>query len=244
MSDPSAQNTLPPISALLFDVFGTVVDWRTSVIRELETFASHRRIEADWTAFADAWRARYQPSMEAVRSGEREWTILDTLHRESLDALLEEHGIRELSDADIHYLNEVWHRLKPWPDTVPGLTRLKARYTLATLSNGNIALLVDMAKKAGLPWDAVLGAEPARAYKPMPEAYLRTAKFLGLKPEQCMMVAAHNDDLQHAASHGMRTAFVCRPTEYGPHQSKDQEATSNWTVVTDSMEGLADALGV
>lgn len=234
----------PPVSALLFDVFGTVVDWRSSIITELEAFARHRRIEGDWPAFADEWRSLYQPSMEKVRSGARDWTILDTLHRESLDALLDSHNITGLSEHDIAYLNEAWHRLDPWPDSVPGLTRLKTRFTLSTLSNGNIALLVNMAKRAGLPWDAVLGAEPARAYKPQPQSYLRTVAFLGLQPDQCMMVAAHNEDLQHAAALGLRTAFIHRPTEHGPDQTTDLEPTGNWNIVTDSLTGLADDLGI
>ncbi len=238
MSTPHAA-----IRALLFDVFGTVVDWRSSVISELETFGRARRIDIDWATFADEWRSLYQPSMEAVRNGTRAWTILDTLHRESLDELLEKHGVIDFTDHDRTYLNETWHRLKPWSDSVAGLTRLKSIYTLATLSNGNIALLVNMAKHAGLPWDAVLGAEPAHAYKPLPEAYLRTAAFLGLAPQQCMMVAAHNEDLAAAKALGFHTAFVARPTEHGPGQTIDLEATGDWDFVTDSMTGLADLLG-
>ncbi|MGI9405656.1 MAG: haloacid dehalogenase type II [Hyphomicrobiaceae bacterium] len=237
-------NNLEQVRALLFDVFGTVVDWRSSIVRELEMFGQEHGIERDWTAFGDAWRGLYQPSMEAVRSGTRPWTILDTLHRESLDTLLAEHGITGLTEARTDHLNRAWHRLTPWPDSVLGLTRLKTRYTLATLSNGNIALLVNMAKNAGLPWDAILGAEPAQAYKPLPEAYLRTAGFLGLEPHQCLMVAAHNNDLEHASALGLRTAFVCRPTEYGPEQSADLTATGNWDIVTESMTGVADALGI
>lgn len=232
----------PPPSALLFDVFGTVVDWRTSITEQLETFASYRRIDADWPAFTDQWRGLYQPSMDDVRSGKRDWTILDTLHRESLETLIAEHGILGLTEHDVEYLSKAWHKLTPWPDSVSGLTRLKENFTLATLSNGNIALLVNMAKNAGLPWDAILGAEPARAYKPQRDAYLRTAEFLGLAPQQCMMVAAHNDDLAAAQILGFRTAFIARPTEHGPEQSTDLEATDNWDVITDSMEGLANAL--
>lgn len=234
---------MAPPQALLFDVFGTVVDWRTSVIRELEAFGIAHGITRDWSAFADAWRGKYQPSMEAVRSGMRDWANLDTLHRESLDALLVDYEITDLNAEDVFNLNRAWHRLDPWTDSVAGLTRLKTRFTISPLSNGNVALLVNMAKRAGLPWDAVLGAETARAYKPMPEAYLRTAALLGLPPEHCMMVAAHNDDLEAARALGFQTAFVARPTEYGPHQFKDFEATGDWEVIADSITGVADALG-
>jgi len=231
------------IKALVFDVFGTVVDWRTSIIQELEVFGAQKGISADWAAFTDDWRALYQPSMEEVRAGRRPWTILDVLHRESLEKLLTKYGIDGLSEEEKDHINKVWHRLKPWPDSVPGLHRLKARYLIGTLSNGNIGLLAWMAKNAGLPWDVILGAEPARAYKPLPEAYLRTAKILGLRPEQMMLVAAHNDDLAAAAAQGYTTAFVARPTEYGPHQTKDLKAEREWDVVTDSFLGLAEALG-
>ncbi len=207
--DPSS------ISALTFDVFGTVVDWRTSVIREGETFGKARGLSVDWAKFADSWRGLYQPAMEEVRSGRRPWAKLDELHRESLVRLLGDFGITGVAPAEIDHLNHAWHRLDPWPDAVPGLTRLRRRFTLATLSNGNIALMVDMARRAGLPWDAILGAEVARAYKPTPEAYLRSAEALGLRPEQCLMVAAHPADLAAAARCGLRTAYVPRPLEFG-----------------------------
>ncbi|HEX7076235.1 MAG TPA: haloacid dehalogenase type II [Hyphomicrobiaceae bacterium] len=231
------------VKALVFDVFGTVVDWRTSIIRELEAFGARKGISADWAAFTDEWRGLYQPSMEEVRSGRRPWTILDVLHRESLEKLLTKFGITELDEAEKDHLNKVWHRLAPWPDSVPGLQRLKSRYVIGTLSNGNVGLLTWMAKNAGLPWDVILGAEVARAYKPLPQAYLRTAEILGLRPEQMMLVAAHNDDLAAAAALGYATAFVARPTEYGPHQVKDFTADRAWDVVADSFLGLADALG-
>ena len=231
------------VRALLFDVFGTVVDWRTSIIRELESFGAAKGISADWTAFTDDWRGLYQPSMEEVRSGRRPWTILDQLHRESLEKLLTRYGITELSEVEKEHISKVWHRLSPWPDSVPGLQRLKSRYLIGTLSNGNVGLLAWMAKNAGLPWDVILGAETARAYKPLPEAYRRTADMLGLLPGQVMLVAAHNDDLAAAAAQGYATAFVARPTEYGPRQTKDLTADRTWDVVTDSFVGLADALG-
>ena len=228
--------------ALLFDVFGTVVDWRSSVIHEGEAVGAHFGLDIDWTAFADAWRGLYQPSMEAVRSGQKPWCRLDDLHHESLLTLLERFGVRGLSEFQVDELNRAWHRLDPWPDSVPGLTRLRRKYTLATLSNGNTALLVNMAKRAGLPWDAVLGAETAGYYKPLPKAYLRTADQLGLAPAQCVMVAAHNDDLRIAQGLGFGTAFVCRPTEYGPGQKDDLAAEGDWDYVADSMVELADKM--
>jgi 2-haloacid dehalogenase len=231
------------VQALLFDVFGTVVDWRSSIIEDLTGFAGGKGIKADWAAFADDWRGLYQPAMDEVRSGRRPWTILDALHRESLDKLVGKYGLAGLSEADKNHVNKVWHRLKPWPDTVEGLQRLKSRYIIGTLSNGNVGLLTRMAKHAGLPWDAVLGAETARAYKPLPQAYLASAELLNLAPAQVMLVAAHNGDLAAAASTGLRTAFVGRPTEYGPHQKRDFKADRDWDVVTDSFTALAAAMG-
>jgi 2-haloacid dehalogenase len=229
--------------ALTFDVFGTVVDWRTSVISELTAFGVQHGVEADWVAFADAWRRLYQPAMQRVRDGDRDWTILDVLHRESLLTLIEDHGIAGLTADDIDHLNRAWHRLDPWPDVVTGLHRLKRHFILATLSNGNVALLVNMAKRAGLAWDAILGAEATRTFKRLPEAYLGTARLLGLEPAQCLMVAAHNDDLVAASQHGFGTAFVVRPTEHGPHQTTDLEAELDFDYVTTSFEALADLLG-
>ncbi|MCZ4275756.1 haloacid dehalogenase type II [Rhodococcoides yunnanense] len=224
--------------ALLFDVFGTVVDWRTSVA---EQCAAVLPGSVDSFAFADRWRSLYQPSMEQVRCGAREFTRLDVLHLESLRVVLSEFGV-DLPESTIVELNRVWHRLTPWPDSIDGLTRLKSRFIVAPLSNGNVSLLLDMAKNAGLPWDAILGAEPVRAYKPTPESYLRTADILGLQPHQCMLVAAHNDDLAAARDCGFDTAFVCRPTEHGAHQSSNLGPTSDWTYSTDSISELADRL--
>ncbi|MFQ5995240.1 MAG: haloacid dehalogenase type II [Acidiferrobacterales bacterium] len=234
---------LEQVKALTFDVFGTVVDWRSSIIREGQTFGRHKGIDADWERFADAWRALYQPSMSKVRNGEMPWTKLDDLHRMSLQQLLQEYRIEGLNEEEIDHLNHAWHRLDPWPDSVDGLTRLRRKYVLATLSNGNVALLVNMAKRAGLPWDAVLGAELARHYKPQPEAYLMTADYLGFPPRQCMLVAAHNHDLVAASEVGFHTAFVCRPTEYGPSQSEDLRAEHDFDVVADSFTELANKLG-
>jgi len=231
------------VQALLFDVFGTVVDWRSSLIEDMRRFGAERNIDADWAAFADDWRGLYQPAMEDVRSGRRPWTILDVLHRESLDKLAARYGLAGLSEPDICHINSMWHRLKPWPDTVAGLTRLKSRYIIGTLSNGNVGLLTRMAKHGGLPWDVILGAETARAYKPLPQAYLAGAELLNLAPSQVMLVAAHNGDLAAAAACGLRTAFVARPTEYGPHQKRDFRADQDWDVVTDSFINLAGAMG-
>ena len=232
-----------PLKALAFDIFGTVVDWRTSIIREGRALGENKGINADWEALADAWRGKYQPAMERVRRGERPWAKLDVLHREGLDELLVQFGITGLSEEEIADFNCAWHRLDPWPDTVAGLTRLRKKFLLATLSNGNVALLVNMAKHAGLPWDAILGAEVARHYKPQPEAYLVTAELLDCAPEQCLLVAAHNKDLVTGARLGMKTAFVARPSEYGPHQSQDFKAEHDFDYVAKDFLDLADQLG-
>jgi 2-haloacid dehalogenase len=231
------------VEALTFDVFGTVVDWRGSIIRDLEAFGRNRGLAADWTALTDAWRALYQPQLARVREGKLPWTKLDDLHREGLEQLLVRFGIEGLSEAEKDHVNRAWHRLDPWPDSVAGLLRLHARYPLATLSNGNVALLVHMARRAGLPWDAVLGAEVARQYKPRPEPYLVTAELLGVSPDRCMLVAAHNYDLVAAAAHGYRTAFIPRPTEDGPGQSKDLAPEHPFDLVAKDMVDLAAQLG-
>lgn len=231
------------VKALVFDVFGTVVDWRSSLIRDLTAFGNGRGLQVDWAKFADDWRGLYQPAMEEVRSGRRQWTILDDLHRESLKRLLEQNGIRGLEPSEIEHLNQCWHRLDPWPDVLEGLLRLKRRYIISTLSNGNTGLLVRMAKRAGLPWDTILGAETAQSYKPMPECYIRNARLLNLEPAEVMLVAAHNDDLAAAARTGYRTAFVLRRSEYGLRQQKDLKADRAWDVVTDSFIGVAEAMG-
>jgi 2-haloacid dehalogenase len=224
------------VKALVFDVFGTVVDWRTSIARDLASFGSSRGIAADWTKLTDDWRALYQPALDEVRSGRRPWTILDVLHRESLVTLLSRYGIAGLSDADIDHMTRAWHRLDPWPDSVAGLVRLKRRFIIGPMSNGNVGLLTRMAKHAGLPWDVILGAETARAYKPAAESYLRNAELLNLEPGEVMLVAAHNTDLKAAG-------FVARPTEYGPGQTKDVTATGPWDVIAEDFSKLADAMG-
>jgi 2-haloacid dehalogenase len=235
--------SLADVKALCFDVFGTVVDWRGSIAREAAAFFGERGIERDWPAFADAWRARYQPAMEAVRSGVRAWVRLDDLHRENLLDVLAAFGIEGLGDGDIDHLNHAWHRLDPWPDSVEGLRRLKQKYILATLSNGNVALMVDLARRAGLPWDAILGAEVVRHYKPQPEAYLKTADLLGLAPASCLMVAAHENDLEAAAACGLRTAYVHRPTEYDDAPDKPLPAADAFDIVVADFLELAARLG-
>ena len=234
---------LDSVKALTFDVFGTVVDWRSSIIREGEALGRAKGLRVDWARFADSWRGLYQPMLSRVRNGEMPWTKLDDLHRMSLDKLLADFGIAGLGEGEIAELNRAWHRLDPWPDAVAGLTRLRRRFILATCSNGNVAMMVNMAKRAGLPWDAILGAETARHYKPQREAYLVTAELLGLRPEQCMMVAAHNGDLAAASSVGLRTAFVPRPAEHGPGQSRDLAPAAQWDVVATDFVDLAAKLG-
>ncbi len=229
------------VRALCFDVFGTVVDWRTSVTDEGRALGRRLGLEADWEALADAWRGMYQPSMERVRSGEMPWRPLDELHRESLDALLDRFGL-DLSETERDDFNRAWHRLRPWPEVVPALEDLATRYTLATLSNANIELATNMAANAGLPWHHILGAEVAQAYKRQPEAYLRSAAAMDLAPEQCLLVAAHNDDLEAAQALGFATAFVPRPTEYGPDQTVDLVAEGPWDVVADDFTELARIL--
>jgi 2-haloacid dehalogenase len=238
-----ARMTISTVKALAFDVFGTVVDWRGSILRELEELGTRKGIAIDWANFVDEWRAGYRPSMQRVRSGELPWTRLDDLHRMTLDGLLRRFGVGGLSPEEVEHLNRAWHRLSPWPDAVAGLTRLRRDYVLATLSNGNVALLVNMARFAGLPWDCIFSAELARHYKPDPEVYRMAVDLLGLAPHEVMLVAAHNDDLLAARAEGLRTAFVARPTEYGPHQMKDRRAEHAFDVIARDFGDLADRLG-
>ena len=236
-------NNLAILKAVTFDVFGTVVDWRTSIAREVESLAVKKKFAVDGQRFADAWRELYQPSMTKVRDGKVPWTVLDDLHRMNLLQVLETFGIDQLSEEEIEHLNRAWHRLDPWPDAVAGLQRLKQHYIIGTLSNGNVALIVNMAKFSGLPWDVVLGAEIARHYKPQPEAYLKSAEILGLEPKECMLVAAHNGDLAAAGRCGFQTAFVPRPKEYGPEQTTDLVAEYDCDVVAGDFIELAQILG-
>ena len=227
--------------ALLFDVFGTCVDWRSAVIRECAGLGLG---EADCAGFADAWRGQYQPQLETVRSGRRAWTKLDVLHREALDRVLADFRLEGVPEERRAELNLVWHRLDPWPDTVAGLARLKSRYVIAPCSNGHIALMVDLARHAALPWDLILGAEIARAYKPAPEVYLSSVDALGLAPHEVMMVAAHESDLAAAAGCGLRTAFVPRPDEHGPGRAGEPAPAREYDVVAPDFGALAGALGV
>jgi 2-haloacid dehalogenase len=230
--------------AIVFDTFGTVVDWRGSLIAELTAFGRERGISADWTALVDAWRGAYHPSMDRVRKGEQPWTTLDNLHRASLDRLVAEFGIKGLSEADLKHINLGWHRLKPWPDAVPGLTRLKRKFIIGPLSNGNVALLTKMAKNAGIPWDVVFGSDLFGHFKPDPETYFGVAKLLDLEPGEVMLGAAHNNDLANARKCGLMTGFFARPTEYGPHQKRDFAADQEWDVVATDLEDMATKLGV
>ncbi len=232
------------VKALIFDVFGTCVDWRTGVAREVAAVAQRKGISVDPIAFAVAWRDRYQPQMETVRSGQRPFTILDVLHRESLVGLLPKFGFEgKLSEAEIDDFNRAWHRLDPWPDTVPGLTRLKKKFIIAPHSNGNLALMVNMAKRAGIPWDCILGSEVVRNYKPVPQSYVDAVRMLGLKPHEVMMTAAHNRDLRAAQQQGLSTAFVPRPTEHGPGQKTDLAPDGTWDIVARDFVHLAEQLG-
>jgi 2-haloacid dehalogenase len=206
----------PPVGALFFDVFGTLVDWRTSIAREAETALKPLGHTIDGLAFADAWRDEYQPAMEAVRTGEIPFCRLDVLHRRNLERILPRFGLSGLSEPVLADLNLAWHRLDAWEDVPPGLKRLRARFRLAPVSNGNISLMVDLARRNDLPWDAILGAEVAGDYKPKPRVYLAACEAFSLPPDACMMVAAHSGDLAAAAACGLRTAHVARPNEHGP----------------------------
>ena len=235
----SAQN----VKALVFDTFGTVVDWRSSVAEEIAALAKQKGFAVDAAKFADAWRAGYGPSMNRVRSGELPWTKLDALHRMTLDRILTEFKIESLSEAEKASLNRAWHRLRPWPDAVAGLTRLKKKFIIAPLSNGNISLMTDLAKYAGLPWDVILGAELARHYKPDREVYQSAADILDLSPASVMMVAAHLGDLRAAKSVGLKTAFVTRPLEYGPAGKPDLAADSSVDLSSKDFNDLATQMG-
>ena len=229
--------TFPKV--LAFDVFGTVVDWHGSIAREVDAM----KLGVAGSEFALAWRAGYQPAMQRVRSGELGWTSIDDLHRVILDGLLERFGIRQLDEAGKRHLNRVWHRLDPWPDTVAGLARLKSRFMICTLSNGNIGLLADMAKRGGLPWDCILSAEVFRAYKPDPATYLGVARVFDLPPQDVMLVAAHHDDLAAARGCGLRSAYIERPLEFGAGRPKDVSPQPGNEFHARDLVALADQLG-
>ena len=239
-------NARASINALVFDVFGTVVDWRGSIIREGQLLGKRKGIDVDWVAFADAWRGGYQPAMQRVRSGQIPWVNIDGLHRLILNDLLRQFDIKGLSEEEIDHFNRAWHRLWPWPDSVGGLHRLSSGYIVSTLSNGNVSLLTNMGKYAGLPWDCILSAELFGHYKPDPEVYQGAAKLLGPAPGQVMMVAAHVDDLKAARKVGLKTALVTRPLEYGPKRKADtaQDGAGVADVIATDFMDLAAQLGV
>jgi 2-haloacid dehalogenase len=229
--------------ALLFDVFGTLTDWRSSIARDAEQILAPLGHALDWLAFADAWRGEYQPAMEEIRSGKAPFVKLDVLHRKNLERILPRFGVAPLPEATAQHLNLAWHRLDAWPDVAAGLTRLKKRFRLAPCSNGNIALMVDLARRNGLPWDAILGAEIAGDFKPKPRVYLASAEAFGLAPSDCMMVAAHSNDLKAAAALGLATAHIARPNEYGPNTGEAAPKVPVDFAAT-SLEHLATRLGL
>lgn len=230
------------LRALVFDVFGTVVDWRSAIVRDGARLNRLKGWDVDWGAFADDWRRGYAPSMHRVRTGELPWTKLDALHRMTLNTLLERHQLH-LSEAETADLNLVWHRLDPWPDAVAGLTRIRARYPIATLSNGNVSLLTDMARRAKLPWDVILSAEMARRYKPDPEVYAMAVEYFSARPDEVLMVAAHRDDLFAARKAGLRTAYVPRPAEWGSGKHADVQPDERLQVWATDFLDLAAKLG-
>ena len=238
-----SQGNAASVEVLLFDVFGTVVDWRTSLPKWLERFGQERNLKADWVNLVDDWRAAYQPSLARVRDGERPYVTLDTLHRESLDSLLPRHALSSLAESDRCEMARAWRWLDPWPDTVAGLRRLQRKYVIGTLSNGGVGLLTDLAKFSGTPWDVVLSADLFQHYKPDAAVYRGAAEFMARPPRALMLVAAHNYDLEAARSHGWRTGFVARPAEYGPRKKSDTAAPGQWDYVTASLEELAEKMG-
>jgi 2-haloacid dehalogenase len=233
--------SLPSISALFFDVFGTLVDFRTSVAREAEAVLGGQGYRLDWPGFADAWRAEYQPAMEEIRSGRQPYRKLDVLHRLNLERILPRFGVQHLDDGTLYQLNQAWHKLDAWPDTAPGLRRLKSKYRIAPVSNGNISLMADLARRNGFPWDAILGADIARDFKPKPQVYLSACEAFDLPPHQCMMVAAHSSDLAAAAALGLRTAHVARPDEHGQRRG-ELEPSVPVDIAVNSLEELAATL--
>jgi len=239
----ATEPALASVRALVFDVFGTVVDWRGSILAELEALGRRKGIAADWGIFVDDWRRGYQPAMQRVRSGALPWTNIDGLHRLILDDIVQKHGIAGLDEDEKRQLNSAWHRLDPWPDAVAGLTRLKRRYVIGTLSNGNVALLVNMAKRAGLPWDMVFSAELVRHFKPDPETYLMVPALLGIAPHEVMLVAAHGGDLAAASRQGVRTAYVRRPLEHGPAAQPETVAAGGFDLMVEDFGALAAAMG-
>ncbi len=241
--------SLSNISTVIFDVYGTVVDWRTSVIAEAQALGEKKGSSLgvpggfDWEAFTDAWKDGDRPAMDEVNNGKRAWTTNDVLQRQRLDAIVDEFGIDGLTEADKDGLNRAWHRLSPWPDAIPGLVRIKARHPIGAFSNGSFYLLTNMARHSGLPWDFIISADNFRRYKPDPGIYLGAIELLGGEAERILLVAAHNYDLAQARKHGMKTAYICRKTMFGPNQDRDLKAEDDWDIVTDGIDGVAEALG-
>lgn len=236
-------HSLRGVKAIVFDTFGTVVDWRASLIGQFEVFGRQRAIRADWTGLVDAWRGGYEASKNKVRTGAIPWTNLDALHREALDGLIASRGIAGLTPADRDWLNRGWHRLDAWPDAVEGLCRLKRDFVIGPLSNGNVSLLVNMAKHADLPWDMIFSTELFQRYKPHSDTYLGVGRLLGLEPEETMLAAAHNYDLRAAQKLGLRTAFIPRPQEYGSGQTTDIVPEGDWDLVAPDLVDLAEQMG-
>ncbi|MCJ9728606.1 haloacid dehalogenase type II [Bradyrhizobium sp. PRIMUS42] len=237
------KGSIQDVKVVVFDTFGTVVDWRGSIIRDLSAWGREEGIHADWTALADRWRHEYEPEKNRVRNGEIGWTNLDELHAHALEKVAAEVGIKTLTQSQMQHVNSVWHRLDGWPDAAEGLTRLKRKYVIGPLSNGNVALLVNMAKHAGLPWDNVFSCELFRHFKPHPETYLGVCRLMYLKPAEVMMCAAHNYDLAAARALGLKTAFIPRPTEYGHGQKTDLVPAEDWEIVAKDIIDLAQQLG-
>jgi 2-haloacid dehalogenase len=229
--------------AIVFDTFGSVVDWRGTLVAEMTALADKRGVAGDWEDVADAWRDGYHRMLDEVVAGTRGWNNLDVIHRELLDEAVRERGIIGFSEEDLNYINLGWHRLKPWPDSVRGIARLKKKYIVGSLSNGDVRLLVDMAKGAGLGWDVIFGSDIFQHFKPHPETYLGTARLLGVEPGQLMLASAHNGDLGNARKNGLMTAFFLRTTEYGPRQTIDLTAEQDWDVIADDIEDMATKLG-
>jgi 2-haloacid dehalogenase len=233
------------VKALLFDVFGTVVDWRGSVIQEGEALGREKGLRVDWPAFADEWRREgYTRAIERIRQGESPWARVDALHRRKLDELLAKHGVNSLSASEIDHFNRVWHRLSPWPDSVAGLARLRTRFIISPLSNGDFALLTDMAKHSKLPWDCILSGELFRSFKPDPLVYQGAAALLDLRPDEVLMVAAHGGDLRGSRAAGLNTAYVHRPREFGPDRPSEPESDQGFDIVASDFLDLARQLGV
>jgi 2-haloacid dehalogenase len=236
-------SAVPEVRALVFDVFGTVVDWRSSIIREGQLLGERKGYDIDWAAFADRWRAGYGPSMNRVRSGELPWTKLDDLHRTVLNELVEEFSLTGMTEEELQHFNQAWHRLSPWPDSIAGLLRLRNEFVIAPLSNGNVSLLLNMAKNAGLPWDTILSAELSRHYKPDHEAYLKAAELFSLEPGQVMLVATHPSDLRSSAEAGLRTGYVHRALERGAENPKVPPAKDEFDLFATDFLDLAAQLG-